>query len=206
MSYWLIGILLYVAVATLTAAPIVVAVARGVKLHPGGATFEEAVSFSETARVRLQQHYSRMLGTLAFWKKQAEIYRRLHYYTLGWTIPSSVVIPFLAQAMNTDPFSKWLITIVSAHTAILLAFHKALKVDANLKAFRQGESEFYDSYRRMMDRPRSFGETEEQQLEAYFDHVENLRKYIRNAELDNLPTLEQVKTQTASERSNGGPK
>ena len=56
------------------------------------------------------------------------------------------------------------ITIISAFTGILLAFHRALKVDANFKAFRYGESEFYDTYRRMMDRPESFGATEDTKL------------------------------------------
>ncbi len=35
-----------------------------------------------------------MMGTLKFWKKQSEIYRRLHFYALGWVVPSSVLIPF----------------------------------------------------------------------------------------------------------------
>lgn len=199
MSPWLVAILAYFSTAFVTALPVLVAVIRGVKLHPGGSTFDQSPLFSDEAKQRLTQHYTRMQGTLAFWKKQAEIYKRLHYYVLCWTIPSSVIIPFLAQAINADPWSKWMITGVSAFTTILLAFYKALKVDANHKAFRQGESEFYDTYRRMLDRPDTFGRTENKRLDAYFDAVENLRKFIRNAEIDNLPSLDQVKTQLAHE-------
>jgi hypothetical protein len=112
-----------------------------------------------------------------------------------------VSIPFLAQAMNGDPYSKWLLIVVSAYTAIVLTFHRALKVDSNYKAFRQGESEFYDLYRRMLDRPATFGSTEDEQLSNYFDAVENVRKYVRNAEIDNLPTIEQVKTQLEKEKA-----
>jgi hypothetical protein len=53
----------------------------------------------------------------------------------------------------------------------------------------------------MMDRPESFGATEDTQLATYFDAVENVRKYIRNAEIDNLPTMEQVRSQLESEQA-----
>jgi len=62
------------------------AVFRKIPLHPGGSSFEHSPNFSEDAKLRLTQHYSRMTGTLLFWKKQAETYRRMHYYTICWTI------------------------------------------------------------------------------------------------------------------------
>lgn len=200
MSGWSVAIIAYGGLVVLTALPVIAVLVRGVPLHPGGASFEESTVFSEGAKAKLAQHYSRMSGTLGFWKKQAELYRRLHYYTLCWTIPSSVAIPFLIQAITADPYSRWLATGVSGFTAALLAFHRALKVDANYKAFRQGESDFYDNYRRLLDRPASFGATEDEQINAYFDAVENLRKYVRNAEIDNLPSVEQVKEQLQTEK------
>lgn len=199
MSYWLLAIIIYALFAVVTLLPAVRALLKGVKLNPGGASFDESPYFSDESKKRLSQHYSRMLGTLGFWKKQAEIYRRLHYYSIGWTIPSSVIIPFLAQAVNQDPYSKWLLTLISGHTAILLAFHKGLRVEENFRAFRQGESEFYDLYRRLLDRPSSFGSTQEEQLNNYFDAAENIRKYVRNAEIDNFPTIEQAKSQLSNE-------
>jgi len=199
MDPWLAGIWIYAALAFLTAIPLLRAIFKPVPLHPGGSSFAESLQFSDSAKARLTQHYTRMMGTLLFWKKQAEIYKLLHFYSLCWTIPSSVVIPFLVQASTSDPYSKWLVTLISAFTAALLAFHRALKVDANFKAFRYGESEFYDTYRRLLDRPDKFGLNEEAQLASYFDAVENIRKYIRNAEIDNLPTIEQVKSQLDSE-------
>ena len=86
--------------------------------------------------------------------------------------------------------SKALITCVSAHTAINLALHRAFKVDLNYRAFRQGESSFYDLYRRILDRPQSLGKDEPEQLAAYFEQVEILRATVRNSEVDNTPTLE----------------
>jgi len=200
MSGWLIAITVYVSLAVLTGLPIIRVLISGIPLNPGGTSFQDSPNFSEAARLRLTQHYSRLMGTLGFWKKQAELYRRLHYYTLCWSAPSAVAIPFLIQAITVDLYSRWLATIVSGFTAILLSFHRALKVDANYKAFRQGESDFYDTYRRLLDRPDSFGRTEDEQIASYFDAVENLRKYVRNAEIDNMPSLEQVKEQLDSQK------
>ena len=201
MNAWSITLYCYVFLAVTTFIPTLIAIIKGVKLHDGGDSFEKSPHFSENAKVLLSQHFSRIAGTLGFWKKQAEIYRRLHYYTISWTVPASVGIPFLIQAINADPVSKWLVTIISAHTAILLAFHKALKVDNNFRTWREGESHFYDIYRRMLDRPQTFGDTEEKQLSVYFDSIEKLRMFIRNAEIDNTPSIEEVRKRLSENQS-----
>ena len=144
--------------------------------------------FSADAKARLQQNHSRLLGTLGFLKKQAEFYKRFHYYSLGWLIPSSVLVPFLTQAITKDPYSKWLLSVIAAFAAILLSFQKWLKAEQNYKAFRLGESSYYDLRRQLLDRPRSFGDTEEAQLENYFLRVEELRRTVRDAEIDNFPS------------------
>jgi hypothetical protein len=160
---------------------------NGKDLHPGGPSFE-ATNFSEDAKRRLEQHYERMTGTLRFWKKRATIFARMHYYSIGWTIPASVAIPFLAQAVDGTDSAQWLLTLVSGHVALILAFHRGLKVDQNFQAFRQGESDFYDLYRRLLDRPHAFGDNEPEQLDQYFRDVEVLRRQVRNAETENLPS------------------
>ena len=77
------------------------------------------------------------------------MYKALHYYSLVWTIPSAVLIPVLTPWIADGNFSKIAVTLVAAATAVLLAFHKGLKVEDNLKAYRHGESEFYDLVRRV---------------------------------------------------------
>ena len=182
--------LIYLALAGLTFVPVLVALLHGVKLLDGGAGPEQSPVFSKEVKERLQQNHSRLVGTLGFWKKQAELYKRFHFYALGWVIPSSVLVPFLAQAITDDPYSKWFLSVVAALSAVLLSFHKWLKVEQNYKAFRQAESAYYDLRRRILDRPRSFGETEEAQLDAYFAAVEEIRKKVRDAEIDNFPGSE----------------
>lgn len=166
---------------------------KKVKLHPGGETFSESPYFTDANKKLLQQHFTRLHGTLVFWKNKAEWHKRFHYYTLFWTIPVSILIPIITQTVDTTFEAKLFLTIISTHTALLIAFHRALKIENNFKAFRHGESEFYDLYRRLLDRPISFGATEEKQLETYFIEVENIRRAVRIAETDNLPMIDDNK-------------
>jgi len=191
---WLIAI--YLALAFLTLLPTLQALFSGVKLNAGGASFRES-QFSDAAKKKLEQHFSRLQGTLAFWKREATRNSRFHYYCLCWTILSSSIMPFLTQAINpSDPASKWLLTIIAAHIALLLGFHRGLKVAEHFKAFRHGESEFYDTYRRLLDSPETFGTDEASQLNKYFEEVELIRRFVRNAETDSLPMVEDLHTNT----------
>ena len=193
MTIWTIALICYIGFSILTFIPVGVAMLKKVKLHHGGESFEESPHFSEESKKELMQHYSRIHGTLIFWKNKAEWYKRFHFYTLLWTIPVSILIPIISQSLDTTTESKLFLTIISSHIAILFAFHRALKVENNFKAFRHGESEFYDLYRRLLDRPLTFGNTEEVQLENYFSEVEKIRKSVRIAETDNFPMIEDNK-------------
>ena len=196
MTPWTMWIICYIGLSVLTFIPVVVAMLKKVKLHDGGESFAESPHFSEESKKRLQQHYSRIQGTLIFWKNKAEWHKRFHYYTLSWTIPVSILIPIITQSLDTTTESKLFLTIISSHIALLFAFHRALKVENNFKAFRHGESEFYDLYRRLLDRPLTFGSTEKEQLDNYFSEVEKIRKSVRGAETDNFPTVEDNKKQS----------
>ncbi len=188
MTTWTISIIAYILLALLTFIPIVKALVKKVKLHPGGESFSESPYFSDANKKLLQQHFTRLYGTLIFWKNKAEWHKRFHYYTLCWTIPVSILITIITQTIDTSIESKLFLTVISTHTALLIAFHRALKIENNFKAFRHGESEFYDLYRRLLDRPKSFGESEEKQLE-------NIRKSVRIAETDNLQIIDENKKQ-----------
>ncbi|MBG1244714.1 hypothetical protein [Nostoc sp. NZL] len=205
MNTWLIASIIYISIAVITFIPTLKAIIKKVKLYPGGASFDESSYFSEEAKKSLIQHYSRLQGTLLFWKNEASKYTRFHFYCLWWTIPSATLIPTVTQLIDGTPYSKLFLTIVSTHTAMLLSFYKGFKIESNLKAFRHGESEFYDLYRRLLDRPLSFGDTEAKQLESYFYEVELIRKYVRNAETDNFPFLsEEVRLSLENKKSGSG--
>jgi len=193
MTPWTTSIICYIGLALVSFVPVVIAMLKKVKLHPGGETFSESPYFTDANKKLLQQHFTRLHGTLVFWKNKAEWHKRFHYYTLFWTIPVSILIPIITQTVDTTFEAKLFLTIISTHTALLIAFHRALKIENNFKAFRHGESEFYDLYRRLLDRPLSFGATEEKQLETYFIEVENIRRAVRIAETDNLPMIDDNK-------------
>jgi hypothetical protein len=200
MSIWSLFIVLYLGLALVTFLPTLKALVSGVELNEGGASFKDS-GFSEKAKLRLEQHFSRLQGTLAFWKREPTRNARFHYYCLWWTIVSSSIMPFLTQAIDSkDAASKWLLTIIAAHIALLLSFHRGLKVAERFKAFRHGESEFYDTYRRLLDSPETFGADEEKQLQKYFEEVETIRKFVRNAETDSLPMLEEVRVEATKGR------
>ncbi|WP_410621443.1 hypothetical protein [Amycolatopsis sp. cmx-8-4] len=192
MNGWTLALILYPAAAVGSFVPVGRALLKGVDLHPGGPSFDESPHFSEEARKLLDQHFERLRGTLGYWKTQASKYKAFHTYCLVWITLSTASVPFLSQAITDDAQSKWLLTIVGAHAAILLAFSRAFRVENNYKAFRHGESEFYDLYRRLLDRPRLFGLTEQQQLAAYFEQVEIVRRSIRTSETDNFPSVDEI--------------
>lgn len=198
VTIWQIGIFAYALLAFSTFVPVLVALFRPVRLHPGGPSFDESPHFSAGARVRLQQHFQRLEGTLAFWKNEANKYKAFHYYCILWTIPSSVLVPILAQTSGNAPHAKGLLILVSTHTAILVALNQGLKVGQNFRAFRQGESEFYDLYRQLLDCPSAFGKSEDEQLSSYFDRAAQIRKYVRNAETDNTPSMDHIKEHSAT--------
>lgn len=197
LDIWYILCMTYSAIAILTFLPVLCAILQKVTLNPGGESFEKSIYFSEEEKIALKQHFTRIHGTLIFWKNQAEKYKRFHLYTLFWTIPSSVLIPLVTQFISDGNASKQFLTLISTFVAILVAFHRAFKVEDNYKAFRHGESEFYDTYRRLLDTPNSFGKSSTEQIENYFQQVEQIRRFIRKAETDNLATAdEKIKSRT----------
>ncbi|MCW3841460.1 hypothetical protein ONA70_15270 [Micromonospora yasonensis] len=189
---WAIALFGYIAVAIATLYPALRTLFGMVSLNPGGPSFADSAHFGDEAKKRLSQNFERIHGTLVFWKTQAERYRRFHMYSLVWVTVSTVSLPILAQAITPDPWSKTLVTVVAAHAALTLGLSRGFRVEANYKAFRSGESDFYDLYRRMLDRPEVFGATEDEQVKKYIEQVEMVRRVVRTAETDNLPSIEEV--------------
>ena len=188
---WWTATWVYAALGVVTLLPVLHALFAGVKLKPGGASFGTVETFSPEARQKLEAHYSRLAGTLGFWKSRAAIYTRFHYYCIGWTILSAWAVPLISAVapQEVGSPSKWLVVVISSHVALAISFHRGLKVSEGMKAFRHGESEFYDLYRRLLDRPHLLGITEQEQMDAYFAEVESIRKLVRHAETETIPEV-----------------
>ena len=191
VDWWAVAIVAYILVAISSFIPVFKVLIKKIDLNDGGTSFDSCPHFSDEHKELLNQHYSRLVGTLKFWKNRAERHRRFHLYTICWTIPISILIPIVTQLIDVSPMSKAFLTVMSCHMALLIGFHRGMKIENNYKAFRHGESEFYDLYRRLLDRPKTFGETEDVQLENYFSEAEKIRKIVRSAEIDNFPSIEE---------------
>ena len=156
----------------------------------------------------MEQHYDRLKGTLIFWKNNASKYGNFHHYCVAWTILGGISIPFLAQAITGDTFSKWSLTIISAHVAILYVSQKGFKVEQNFKNYRLGESQFYDLRRRLLDMPHKLGNSENEQVRHYFELVEAIRADMRVREVDGIASFEDLRQavkNSGNDISNGAP-
>lgn len=197
MSPWLIVIIAYLLVSLITLIPALRAWLKPISLNPGGPSFADSPYFSDDAKLRLAQNYERIQGTLSFWKHEAKKYEATHVYCMMWLIVLSALVPVLTQVTRSygsdDIFSSIFLTITTTHIVLVTSLHKFFKVETNFKAFRLGESEFYDVYRGLLDNPRLFGETEDEQLITYFEKVSLIRKGVRSAETDTYAGLEEIR-------------
>lgn len=189
VDIWKITTIVYCSLAVFTFIPVLLAVFKKVKLHPGGSAYDDSLSFTDDQKVRLNQHYSRMQGTLEFWKNRAAKNYRFHVYTLVWTTLISISLPILIQSIGEKDFSKLLMTIISVHSALLIGFHRAFKVDKNYQAFRVAESEFYDMRRDFIDSAYKNREIMDKTIDEYFFNISKLRILARREEIDNTPTV-----------------
>ena len=61
------------------------------------------------------------------------------------------------------------------------------------QAFRHGESEYYDLYRRLLDQPELFDKEPDKAITKYFEEVAIVRRFVRKAETDSTPSLDDVR-------------
>jgi hypothetical protein len=187
IDWWLMSIIIYFGLAIATFIPVFKAILK--KTDPElKEPFKDSDYFDDAQKKRLNQHYQRIQGALQFHKNKVVKFSRYHYYTLMWTIPTSIAIPILITYIQGD-ISRLFVTLISAFCAILLSFHKAFKVEEGYKAYRMSESAFYDVYRQFLDRPASFGDTKEKQIDQYFAVVEKVRGELRRTELDHIGNI-----------------
>ncbi len=195
-AYWDVAIVVYLILSTLTLLPTLWAIMRKVKLNPDGDGYDKSAHFSNEEKERLKQHYSRIEGTLNYWKNQSEKFRTFKNYSILWTIIITISIPIISQLIGKGN-SNWFLTIISMHGALILGFYRGLKVEKNYQAFRLAESGFYDLRRLLLDNPENLGSTAKEQIDKFFDRVRTLRKTARKAEIDNTPSMDEDKEKNA---------
>ena len=68
MLGWIAFILVYALAASVTFYPAAKAMLKKFDLDEAKFSFRDSMNFSEESRERLEHHYSRLQGTLVFWK------------------------------------------------------------------------------------------------------------------------------------------
>lgn len=190
---WFDGLIVLSVLILITLLHILWAALKKVKLNGGGPGFDSAFGFSDDAKKRLEGHYKRIEGTLGFWKNQAALYERMYRYAVLWSILSGVLIPvFIQEYSSSNLWARVFLTVFAAWTGLIVALNRGFKAEELFRKFRQSESEFYDIRRRLLDRPETFGGSEEERLSRYFEATEKIRIAGRDAETSNFPTTNLV--------------
>ncbi len=200
MSSWFFFLAIYGSLAFVTFIPTLKAILKSFNLKEASFSFEDAPHFDREQIGRLEQHYSRLQGTLVFWKNNALKYGTLHFYCIFWVIVGGITTPVLIQAIDiaNPTVSKWTVTIVAIHVALLSAVHKGFKVEQNYKNYRLGESDYFDLRRRLLDQPHLLADNTEEQIAEYFSSTEAIRRDMRNKEIDAIASFEEVKASVQS--------
>lgn len=189
MDGWLLATIVYCISAVVSFIPVLMAIFKKVELLPGGLSYNDSPFFTQEQKIRLNQHYSRIQGTLGYWKNRAAKHYRFHLYTIIWTTAISISLPILVQVLGDDGSSKILLTIISLHSALLIGFHRVFKVERNYQSFRTAESEFYDLRRSFLDNPLKNTSNMDEAIDDFFESVSRLRILARKEEIDNSPSL-----------------
>ena len=103
-SWWQAGTMVLLVAITATIAPILWSFLVFTDLFPSGEWFESSEELSEY-RSRLVSHYSRITGTLRFWKSKAAAHQRLYNAQVIWATLSGVALPVLVQYF--DKITYW---------------------------------------------------------------------------------------------------
>ena len=101
MDNWTLATIIYLSSLVISFYPAWKAIRKKVELAPAGDAFQESPHYSNEVKEALIQHYSRIRGTLGYWKNKAAMYKALHYYrrvqliaaTLACSLSAGVLYP-----------------------------------------------------------------------------------------------------------------
>jgi hypothetical protein len=121
------------------------------ELNPTGVWFDETDRLG-TEKTRVREHYSRIKGTLRFWKNKAAAHQRLHSARVLWSLVSAVSLPVLVQRFDkSNPWSVLFMTMLTSWSGFIVSLAYTLKSEEKYQGFRQQESDYYDAGRHLLD-------------------------------------------------------
>jgi hypothetical protein len=138
---------------------------------------------------RVLDHYSRMRGTLRFWKNKATAHHRLHLARVIWSLISGVSLPVLVQLFQkADVWSVQFMTILTTWTGLVDALAFTLRSEEKYQGFRQQESDFYDKCRELLDFVKADDPELETMIDEYIRLIHEVRKVGRRVETSSPPS------------------
>ena len=104
-------------------------------------------------------------------------------------------MPILIQSIAGIAEGKILLTVISAHSAVIVAMHKGFKVENNYRDYRICESNFYDEYRKLLECDLS-KVNQDDVVNQYIEKINMIRKAGRAIEIDNMPNISESENET----------
>jgi len=158
------------------------------KLNKQGKWFDTAEQLGDQQQ-RVLDHYSRIIGTLQFWKSKAIAHYRLHLARVIWSLLSGVTLPVLVQFYDkTIPSAVLFMTIYTTWTGFIIVLAFTLRSEEKYQGFRQQESDFYDKSRELLDFAKNNAPNLEKKVDEYIETINQIRKVGRKVETNSPPS------------------
>lgn len=187
-DWWLAGVVVLIIAIVTTLIPIVFGYFSFVELNDPGEWFDTAEQLG-SEKERVITHYSRIIGTLRFWKSRAAAHHRLHLARVIWSLLSAVLLPVLVQFYDkSNTWAVLFMTILTTWTGIIVALAFTLKSEEKYQGYRQQESDFYDISRKLLDLSKRGDPKLEKKIDAYIEIVSEIRKIGRKVETGSPPS------------------
>lgn len=187
-GWWQAGVAVLAVSIAATIAPILFSFLNFAGLNEPGDWFDKATNLGSEQQ-RLVAHYSRIRGTLRFWKNKAAAYHRLHLARVFWSLLSAVILPVLIQLFNrTNGWSVLFMTVLTTWTGLIVALAYSFKSEEKYQGLRQQESDFYDVSRELLDSTFKDNVELTEKVNKYIETVSSIRRTARRVETGSPPS------------------
>jgi len=184
---------IYILIAILTFLPVLFQLIRTIPKSKNAEAIESA-GIDEWAAKTLKSRISRDEGALSYWRKYIYFCKGYKYYAAFWITIIGIFIPIVTQFSGTEEnvmvFVKVILTVISLHSAIVLAFNRVLKIDSNYNTYRTAAANYSRNLNLAIDNIRLDVGKKDQYINTFITDTQNIRKTISAQEAESIPHFE----------------
>jgi hypothetical protein len=148
-GWWQAGVTVLAISIVITIVPIVLSFLGFAELNDPGEWFDSADQLGGQKQ-RVMAQYTRIKGTLRFWKNKAAAHHRLHLARVIWSLISGVSLPVLVQRYDkADVWSTLFMTMLTSWTGFIVALAYTFKSEEKYQGFRQHIGKYLSSLRKL---------------------------------------------------------